>query len=466
MTRPPATSPPPAINWTIQRPISTRLPTMAKVGHRSPMAFLPMITPASSAPTPAQPGLLYCGTESGVYVSLDDGVNWQRWQANLPLSPVYDLLVKENDLVIGTHGRGFWIMDDLTPLHQIHSALPTPQSALHLFQPRTTYRILPDLFAAYWGPGEGRAYGLGLGKSAIVDGKKNEHGQIELTVLDGGKGAEQGAVINYHLAEVPAADAKRSLAFLDAEGTVVREFTPKPADYDKLEEKDKELNPGPWMPVKSGMNRFVWDLRHTGATRLRGNKTAGEANSGRFVLPGNYQVRLTVGDTVTTETFEVVNDPRVQTSRADLETQDAALQTIYAKLSALNESIATLRDVRSQAKSWADRLGKKKNGAVVVEAVNDLIKKLDAIETVLILPGEHDDTFGLNQPVRLNAKLSSLIPIMGSADRVPTQQSRELFQRYATQADDQLRALHALLSDDLEGLNSLIQESNTPPIVI
>jgi len=422
---------------------------------------------------PTQPGLLYCGTELGVYVSLDDGVNWQRWQANLPLTPVYDLLVKENDLVIGTHGRGFWIMDDLTPLHQQSKienrsteAHERQKSAIHLFQPRTTYRILPDLFAAYWGPGEGRAYGLGLGKSAIVDGKKNDHGQIELTVLDGGKGAEQGAVINYYLAEAPAADAKRSLAFLDAEGNVVREFDPKPADYDKLDEKDKELNPGPWMPLKAGMNRFVWDLRHVGATRLRGNKTAGEANSGRFVLPGSYQVRLTVGDTVMTETFDVVNDPRVQTSRADLETQDAALQTIYVKLSALNESVATLRDVRSQAKNWADRLAKKKNGAVVVEAVNDLIKKLDAIETVLILPGEHEDTFGLNQPVRLNAKLSSLIPIMGSADRVPTRQSRELFQSYANQADEQLHTLHALLSDDLEGLNSLIQESNTPPIVI
>ena len=285
-------------------------------------------------------------------------------------------------------------------------------------------------------------------------------------MLDGGKGAAHGAVINYYLAEAPAADAKATLAFLDADGNVVREFAPKPAGYDKLDDKDKGLNPGPWMPTKAGMNRFVWDLRQRGATRLRGNKTAGDANNGRFVLPGTYQVRLTVGDTVLTESFTVVNDPRVQTPLADLKTQSALLDEIYAKISGVHEGVATLRDVRTQAKSWADRLGKKKNGGAVVEAVNDLVKKLDAIETVLILPGEHDDTFGLNQPVRLNAKLASLISVAGSADRVPTKQARDLFHTYAGQADDQLKALHAILSDDLESLNSLIQESSIPPIVI
>ena len=130
------------------------------------------------------------------------------------------------------------------------------------------------------------------------------------------------------------------------------------------------------------------------------------------------------------------------------------------------EGLATLRDVKAQAKSWAERLGKKKNGAAVVAAVDELVKKLDAIETVLILPGEHDDTFGLNQAVRLNAKLSALIPIVGSADRRPTRQAGELFQTYAKQADDQLRALHAILSDDLETLNSLIQDTNAAPIVV
>ncbi len=415
---------------------------------------------------PAQPGLLYAGSETGLYVSLDDGANWQRWQANFPVTPVYDLLVKEHDLVVGTHGRGFWIMDDLTPLHQLRTNSATPKAQIHLFQPRPTYRILPDLFAAYWAPGEGRAYGLGLGKSAIMDGKKNDHGQIELTVLDGGKGAAQGAVINYYIAEAPADEAKLSLAFLDADGALLREFTPKPAAYDKLDDKDKALDPGPWMPSKPGMNRFVWDLRHAGSTKLRGNKTAGEANTGYFVLPGTYQVRLTVGDTVLTEAFALINDPRVATPLADLETQAALLKEIYGKLSAVNEGLATLRDVRTQAKGWADRLGKQKNGTAVVAAVGELIKKLDAIETVLILPGEHTDTFGFDQPVRLNAKLSSLIPIVGSADRVPTQQSRTLFQGYAGQADEQLRTLHALLSDDLEVLNSLIQESNAAPIVI
>ncbi|MBX3014934.1 MAG: glycosyl hydrolase [Caldilineaceae bacterium] len=420
---------------------------------------------------PAQAGLLYCGTERGIYVSLDDGVNWQRWGANLPITPIYDLVVKENDLVAGTHGRGFWIMDDLTPLHQYVAQDASHQSAastppIQLFQPRTTYRILPDLFSSFGGPGEGRAYGLGLGKSSIIDSKKNDHGQLEYAVIDGGKGAPQGAVINFYLAEALAPGTKATLTFLDEAGRVIRRFGPKPATYDTLDEKDKALDPGPWIPIKAGVNRFVWDLRHPGATKLRGNRLAGEANNGRFVLPGTYQVRLTVGDTVLTQSFAVVNDPRVTTPYAVLAEQDAFLAAIYAKLSAVYEGLATLRAVRIQAQGWAERLGSQKSNTTVVTAVNELVQKLDAIETVLIIPGEHDDTFGLSQRMRLNSRLSALIPIVGSADRVPTKQSRALFETYAAQADDQLGNLHALLSDDLEALNSLIQDANIPPIVV
>lgn len=413
---------------------------------------------------PTRPRLLYAGTETGVYVSLDDGANWLRWAGNLPVAPVYDLLVKENDLIAGTHGRSFWIMDDLTQLYQWLDDNAAPP--VRLFQPAKSVRVLPDLFSAFFPGDEGKGYGVGLGTAAITISKKNEHGQLETTVLDGGKGRTRGVVVNYWLAEAPAVDAKAALAFLDAEGNLIREFGPKPADYAKKDDKDKALDPGPWLPLKAGMNRFVWDGRYPGATKVRGNKTAGESVNGPLALPGSYQVRLTVGETVLTQPFEIVNDPRVQTSPADLKAQFEQLQRVYSKISDVHRGVNLLRDVVAQTKNWSERLSKRENGKAVVEAAEAMIKKLEEIEEVLILPGEQADTFGLNRRVRLNAKLATLIPILASADRAPTKQSGELFAVYAGQADEQLAKLQAILDSDLEAFNTLIQDANLPAVVV
>jgi photosystem II stability/assembly factor-like uncharacterized protein len=416
---------------------------------------------------PTQPGLLYAGTETGLYLSLDDGGSWYRWEGNLPVTPIYDLLIKENELIAGTHGRSLWVMDDLTQLHQFAAASTAAASApAYLFAPRPTHRVLLDLFSAFYPGDEGKSYGIGLGKAVMGVSKKNEFGQLETTILDGGKGRERGVVINYWLATAPTAETKLSLAFLDAEGQLVREFTTKPAGYDKLDDKAKALDPGPWLPIKAGMNRFLWDMRYPGATKVPGNKTAGEANQGPLVLPGSYTVRLTVGDQALTQPLTIVNDPRVQTPMEQLQAQLALLQEIYGKLSACHKGVNLLRDVRTQAKSWGERVGKREQGKAIAEATDALVKKLDAIEEVLILPGEQTDTFGLNKRVRLNAKLSSLIPIVASADRPPTRQARELYTVYAGQIDEQLAQLQALLDSDLEALNSLIQETSLPAILV
>jgi hypothetical protein len=177
-------------------------------------------------------------------------------------------------------------------------------------------------------------------------------------------------------------------------------------------------------------------------------------------------VRLTVGDQVHSQRFEIVNDPRIATPLADLQAQLALLQRIYGKLSDCHKGVNLLRDVRAQAKAWAERLEKKEGGAEVAAAANALVKKLDEIEDVLILPGEQADTFGLNERVRLNARLSALIPIVASADRAPTRQAGELFSVYAAQADEQLANLQALLDSDLEALNTAIQDANLPAVLI
>ena len=142
---------------------------------------------------------------------------------------------------------------------------------------------------------EGKDYSIGLGKMATYVATRNPAGQVERRFLDVGEAATPGAIVYYRLPEDLVDGAPASLAFLDAEGRRIREFCPRPAGYERRSDEDRALDPGPWMPVRAGVNRFVWDLRYPGATRLRGNKTGKEADRGPLVLPGTYQVRLCAG---------------------------------------------------------------------------------------------------------------------------------------------------------------------------
>lgn len=405
-------------------------------------------------------GLLYVGTELGLYVSFDDGASWRRWQSNLPVSPVYDIKIKDSDLVLATHGRGFWIGDNLTLLYQGLAAQENVD--VTLFAPRRAWRILPDLFAD-WMPSEGKIYSVGLGSGATIIARKNETGQIERTFLDAGEGAPRGAVIDYFLPEAPAPETPVKLSILDAEGNILREYGRKPADYDAWDDKRKGAEPGPWLPLNAGMNRFVWNLRLPGATKVPGNKTAGAVNEGPFVLPGRYQVRMTVGDAVSTQTFEVVNDPRVRTSLADLQEQHALLLHIRDKISEAHQAVNRLRSIREQVEAWQKRAG---DATEITTAAATLLEKLAAIEDALILPGEQKVTYGLIARSRLNEALASTVAIVGSADARPTEQAHAIVEHYAAQIDTQLAALESALAEDLPKLNQVIQEANLAPIGI
>jgi photosystem II stability/assembly factor-like uncharacterized protein len=409
---------------------------------------------------PNRRGVLYAGTELGLYVSFDDGASWRRWRSNLPVAPIYDMKIKNDDLVLATHGRSFWIGDNLTLLYQGLDAVAKENAGATLFAPRRTYRILPDLFAD-WMPAEGKIYSVGLGSGATILARKTETGQIERTFLDAGEGAPRGAVIDYFLPEAPAAETPVLLEILDERGAVLRSYGRKPADYDRWDDKRKGMEPGPWLPLNAGMNRFVWNLRLPGATKVPGNKTAAAANEGPFVLPGRYQVRLRVGDVVQTQTFEVVNDPRVRVSMADLQEQFALLLRIRDKISAIHEAVNRLRNVREQVELWRKRAG---DQPTIDAAANSLLEKLAAIEDALILPGDQKVTYSLIVRSRLNEALASVIPIVGSADARPTEQAYPIVEHYSAQIDAQLAALESTLREDVARLNQAIQEANLPPI--
>ncbi|MGL4649401.1 MAG: glycosyl hydrolase, partial [Caldilineaceae bacterium] len=327
----------------------------------------------------------------------------------------------------------------------------TPQ----LFAPRPSLRVLPDFFGD-WVPQEGRVYGIGLASSAVYFATKTETGQAERKYFDAGKGAPHGAMVTYTLpAGVPRETVK--LEFLDREGRTLRTYEPKPAGYDKLEEKEKALNPGPWIPVNAGVNRFLWNLRVEGAMRLLGNKTALELNEGPFVPPGRYTVRLAVGETSRSADFEALADPRINLAPEAFAEQYALLLRIRDAVSSAYAKVATLRDVRDQINGWKKRLPEQ---AALREKADALLAAMAAIEEVIIQPGDQKDTYHLTSRPRLNEAIASLVPVIASADARPTVAAAALVDEYATALDAQGAALDALLATEGVALSRLIAEES------
>ena len=451
-------------------------------------------------------GVLYVGTETGLHVSLDDGATWRRWRSNFPVTPVYDLKVEGTDLVVATHGRSFWIADDLTPLHReaaAGAASPADEDTpsgprndaelARLYAPRRAWRLLPGVMDFITST-DGKDYSIGLGRPATSVATRDESGQLRRAFLDAGEAAPAGVVVYYSLPEGPrenwpadsaaggsnagtdaaavsgasgsgvAPAPSLSIAFHDSGGALVREFRPKPAGWDDLSEEDQALDPGPWMPVRTGVNRFVWDLRHAGAMRLRGNRTGEEADRGPLVLPGTYEVRLRVGVRTLAEYFEVVNDPRSPAGIDELREQLDCLLAIRDKISEAYSGVRRNRDASAEVERWCERLARHGGHEAAVEAGTALREALAAVESALILPGEHTDTFGLHHRVRLNAALASVVSIVDSADARPTTQARALAGEYMAAIDSELERLEALLDHDLRAFGDLVSEAGLPPV--
>jgi hypothetical protein len=282
---------------------------------------------------------------------------------------------------------------------------------------------------------------------------KDENGQVQRKHLTAGEGAPRGAVLTWTLPEKLPADTPIKLEFLNVDGDVLRTYKPKPAGYDKLDDKEKALDPGPWIPVQPGVNRFLWNLRVEGAYKLAGNKTAGELNEGPMVIPGSYTARLTVGDTVRTATFKALADPRVKLSKKAFAEQHALLLNIRDTVSGAYKQIERLRDVREQVLMWRKRLSAK---AEIVQRADELLAELSAIEEVLIQPGEQKDTYHLTARPRLNEAMSSLVSVIGSADARPTASAAALVAEYAAAIQMQCDALDALLESKGAELSQLI----------
>jgi photosystem II stability/assembly factor-like uncharacterized protein len=378
---------------------------------------------------PGRQGLLYAGSETGVFVSFDDGEHWQSLQLNLPIVPIRDLVVKDNDLVAATHGRSFWILDDLTPLHQLTSAVA--QSRYYLFKPRTAYRLR----------------GRGFRRSNL------------------GENPPSGSVIYYYLREVPQEPVR--LEFFDAQGKLIRSFSSQPAPAAPIEERSSFFSSFPVrVPVKKGMNRFVWDMRYPGAVRVPGAVLWAGLLSGPVAVPGTYRVKLSIGDWSMTQEWEWKKDPRVEASQEDLLAQFDLLIKIRDKLSEVNRGIIRLRSAKKQLQEYLEKIKDYPGADEVVKAGRAIIAHLQEVENVLIQSKSKSPQDPLNYPIRLDNKIAALAGVVASADARPTDQAVALFGELSFQADEQLKRLKTIFTAEIAAFNRRIKEAGIPAIII
>jgi photosystem II stability/assembly factor-like uncharacterized protein len=406
---------------------------------------------------PSRRGLLYCGTELGVWVSLDDGRSWTRLRGNLPVAPVHDLIVKDGDLVVATHGRAFWILDDLSPLHQMADAGATAEALL--FAPRRTVR-----WRAYRGhgmsPGPNReiAYrmagslGYGYRQVEAPTGEKIEQ------KLDAGDNPPSGVIVHYWLREGPAGDL--TLTFLDAAGSEIRTFTSKrPPAADGAPAPAPEEPPHP--TKQAGANRFVWNLRGPDATKLADNKGRGGSTDmlgAPRVPPGAYQVRLTVNGRTLTERFELVKDPRVAATDDDLRATFELARRAHGLLGRVHDAVLRLRDIRSQAESWRDRVAT----PAIKTAAEALARALTAVEEELIqVRSDNPRMF----PAKLNTRIGAVIGLIEYGDAPPTQALRDLTADLHRRAETELARLERIMAEDVARFNAQCRDAGVAAIV-
>ncbi len=395
---------------------------------------------------PNRQGLLYVGTELGIHVSFDDGASWQSLQCNLPVTPVYDFVVKGTDLVVATHGRSFWILDDLTPLHQMHDDLLTANR--HLLKPRDAVRTPPHIAAAWGGTPGGKNYHVTTGQNATFYVEELETGHTRKRVIDAGEDLERGVRITYFLDQAAVGEA--SLTIREGDGKEIETFS-------SAIPPDKKDRHGLYITAAAGMNSFQWPMTYPEGKKMIDTEFHTRPK-GPLAKPGTYQATLTVGDWSMTQSFALLKDPRIATSDADLAEQFDFLIQIRDKLSEIVTGVNSIRSLKRQLGEWAERLADNRSAEAVISAAQALTKRLEAVENELVQVEFTSDGDTLNYREKLFEKLMDLPPVVASADARPTTQSYAVYRKLAAQADDHLSALNALIDGDLARLNGQLGE--------
>ncbi len=370
---------------------------------------------------PKRQGLLFAGTESGLYISWNDGESWKPFQCNLPVVPVTDLALKNDDLIVATQGRSFWVLDDVTQLHQWTSEVLASQ--FHLFQTRPTYRI----------PGGG-------GSSSRTSGQN----------------ISAGVPLRYHVSEELGDGKLAALVITDSDGRHVVTFSTKP---DK-EKKERQLK------FNKGLNTIDWDMRVNAAESFDGVVLWGGGLEGPRVVPGTYSAKLSVGDEPQEVKFDILGDPRSSSNLDDLKAQYEFLVQVRDKLTETHNAVTRLRDVKSQIQALSGRLEKSGDYKSLVDDGKQITERLTAIEQNLYQTQNQSSQDPLNYPIRLNNRLSALVDVVGTGDYPPTRQAIEVRDILVAEINEQLSGLSKLLDEDLNRFNAKVRAENIPAIFV
>jgi len=370
---------------------------------------------------PKRKGLLYAGTENGMYASFDDGVSWQTLQMNLPIVPITDLAIKNDNLIAATQGRSFWMLDDLTVLHQLNNSINTNA---HLFKPMPAYR---------------------MGGGSRDKSKYN------------GENHPGGVLTYFYLKNKPAKTDTITLGFYETSGNLIKTFSTHP---------EKDGKEGELKDLKEGMNQFSWDMRYEGAESFEGMILWWASLNGPKALPGTYKAKLNVTGVDSEVDFEIVKDPRSSSSEADLKAQFDFLMSVKDKLSETNLAVKKIREARKQINTVVGRVKDMDNMESVADTSKYILDKMKMIEEALYQTKNQSRQDPLNFPVRLNNKLGHLNSLIAMGDYKPTDQAYAFLKDVSVLIDTQLTELSKILKDDISMFNNLVREKSIDAVIL
>lgn len=392
---------------------------------------------------PVRKGLLFAGTETGVFYTLDDGATWARLPGGLPVVPVYDLKIKHDDLIAGTHGRAFWILDDLTSLR----ALPAKVDAPALLPPRKTIRSRMH-HGALGGAKGPVSFQLVFGIGGAIAHSEKPDGTKVREFLDIGENPPQGTIVWYWLPE--GFSGAVALTFRDERGAKIASYA-----------SDDSAVPVAKRPsAKPGLNRYVWDMRYPGPAKMDNTLALPKPKAlvadpdntpGPLAIPGSYTVEMSAGGASQSQPFVIVKDPRLPTTPAQHKAQFDLVQELVASLDALNIAVGRMRRTRKQLGALAELAG----AGELADKAKAAAATLGAIEGVLVDVYRQSPRDALRNPAGLNDTLVDLINTVTISDREPTQQAEAVSRELMANVAAELAKAAAVMGDEVAAINRM-----------